>query len=70
MREQNEVLNTTKEKMLYSITKKGKVQMLVISECIFKPQKMNIADRMFFSNFLDFSQFTVDSSESNIENRW
>ena len=25
--------------------------------------------QMFFSNFLDFSQFTVDSSENNTENR-
>ena len=48
--------------------KKYKYTVLVISGCIFQPQKMNIAVETFFSNVLDFSQFTVDSSENNTEN--
>ena len=45
------------------------MQILVISGCIFLQRRtMNIADGTFLRNFMDFGQFTVDSSEVNIEN--
>ena len=35
-----------------------------------KPQTMNFAVRTFLCTFLDFSQFTVDSSENKTENNF
>ena len=71
VREQNDKFNVMKNwcRMFDNKErKKYKYTVLVISGCIFQPQKMNIAVETFFSNVLDFSQFTVDSSENNTEN--
>lgn len=47
----------------------SKVQFIVvISENIFQPRTMNFAVGTFLCDLLDFSQFTVDSSENNTEN--
>ena len=46
----------------------NKEQMLVIYESIFEPQTMNFVVGTFLCEFLDFGQFTVDSSENNTEN--
>ena len=43
----------------------NKVQTLFIYESIFKPWTMNFAVRKFLCKYLDFRQFTVDSSENN-----
>ena len=42
--------------------------LLVISDRIFWPRTMNFAIGTFLCNFLDFRQFTVDSSKTNKEN--
>ena len=72
MREQNDVSVMQQKKNISHVQQKRTrtVEILVISGCIFYARITNIAVRAFLSNFLDFSQFTVDSSENDTENNY
>ena len=69
MREQNDVSVMQQKKNISHVQQKRTrtVEILVISGCIFYARITNIAVGAFLSNFLDFSQFTVDSSENDTE---
>ena len=57
------------KKMLYVRQQRtNKVQIFVSYESIFEPQTMNFTVGTVLCEFLDFWQFTVDSSENNKEN--
>ena len=72
MREQNDVSVMQQKKKISHVQQKRtrNVEILVISGCIFYARITNIAVGAFLSNFLDFSQFTVDSSENDTENNY
>ena len=72
MREQNDVSVMQQKKNISHVQQKRTrtVEILVISGCIFYARITNIAVGAFLSNFLDFSQFTVDSSENDTENNY
>ena len=72
MREQNDVSVMQQKKNISHVRQKRTrtVEILVISGCIFYARITNIAVGAFLSNFLDFSQFTVDSSENDTENNY
>ena len=72
MREQNDVSVMQQKKNISHVQQERTrtVEILVISGCIFYARITNIAVGAFLSNFLDFSQFTVDSSENDTENNY
>ena len=72
MREQNDVSVMQQKKKISHVQQKRTraVEILVLSGCIFYARITNIAVGAFLSNFLDFSQFTVDSSENDTENNY
>ena len=72
MREQNDVsvMQQKNKNIACSTNRTRTVEILVISGCIFYARITNIAVGAFLSNFLDFSQFTVHSSENDTENNY
>ena len=55
--------------MLYVRQQRTKKDQIFVSyESIFEPQTMNFTVGTVLCEFLDFWQFTVDSSENNKEN--